>query len=110
MTPEQIDLVRRSFDAIWPVRRKLADVFYSKFFELAPDARRLFSDDMERQQLKLMDMIAAIVGALDQRELFQSLITHTGRQHAQFGVLFSVRGSADMGPGGAIRGCIYTGP
>ena len=86
MTPEQIDLVRRSFDAIWPVRRKLADVFYSKFFELAPDARRLFSDDMERQQLKLMDMIAAIVGALDQRELFQSLITHTGRQHAQFGV------------------------
>ena len=86
MTPEQIDLVQRSFDAIWPVRRKLADAFYSKFFELAPDARRLFPDDMERQQLKLMDMIAAIVGALDQRELFQSLITHTGRQHAQFGV------------------------
>ena len=33
-----------------------------------------------------MDMIAAIVGALDKRELFQSLITHSGRQHAQFGV------------------------
>ena len=33
-----------------------------------------------------MDMIAAIVGALDKRELFQSIIHHTGRQHAQFGV------------------------
>jgi hemoglobin-like flavoprotein len=33
-----------------------------------------------------MDMIAAIVGALDQRELFQSLISHSGRQHAQLGV------------------------
>jgi hypothetical protein len=33
------------------------EVFYSRFFELAPDARRLFPDDMERQQLKLMDMI-----------------------------------------------------
>jgi hemoglobin-like flavoprotein len=33
-----------------------------------------------------MDMIAAIVGALDKRELFQSLISHSGRQHAQFGV------------------------
>jgi len=33
-----------------------------------------------------MDMIAAIVGALDKRELFQSIIVHTGRQHAQFGV------------------------
>jgi len=42
---------------------------------------------MERQHLKLMDMIAAIVGALDKRELFQSIIIrHTGRQHAQFGV------------------------
>jgi hemoglobin-like flavoprotein len=41
---------------------------------------------MERQHLKLMDMIAAIVGALDKREIFQSIIRHTGRQHAQFGV------------------------
>jgi hemoglobin-like flavoprotein len=89
MTPEQIDLVRRSFDAIWPVRRKLANLFYSRFFELAPDARRLFPENMERQQLKLMDMIAAIVGALEQREMFQSLIRHTGRQHAQFGVQLS---------------------
>ena len=47
---------------------------------------RLFSDDMERQHLKLMDMIAAIVGALDQSELFQSLVNHSGSQHARFEV------------------------
>ena len=41
-----------------------------------------FPADLERQHLKLMDMIAAIVGALDQQKLFQSLIHHTGRQHA----------------------------
>src|SRR6476659_10641338 len=86
MTPEQVVLIRKSFDALWPVRRRLAEVFYSRFFELAPDAQRLFPDDIERQQLKLMDMIAAIVGALDKREIFQSIISHTGRQHAQFGV------------------------
>ena len=85
MTPEQVDLVRRSFDAIWPVRRKLAALFYSRFFELAPDAMPLFPNDMERQHLKLMDTIAAIVGALDKREMFQSIISHAGRQHAQFG-------------------------
>ena len=85
MTPEQVDLVRKSFDALWPVRRRLADLFYGRFFELAPDARALFSQDIARQQLKLMDMIAAIVGALDKREIFQSLISHSGRQHAQFG-------------------------
>jgi hemoglobin-like flavoprotein len=86
MTPERIELIRKSFDAIWPVRRKLAESFFSRFFELAPDAKRLFPDDLERLHLKLMDMIAAIVGALDQRELFQSIISYTGRQHAQFGV------------------------
>jgi len=86
MTPEQAELIRRSFDAIWPVRRKFANLFYRRFFELAPDAQNLFPRDMERQHLKLMDMIAAIVGALDQRELFQSIISHTGRQHARFGV------------------------
>jgi hemoglobin-like flavoprotein len=86
MTPERIELIRKSFDAIWPVRRKLAESFFSRFFELAPDAKRLFPDDLERLHLKLMDMIAAIVGALDQRELFQSIISYTGQQHAQFGV------------------------
>ena len=84
LTPEQIDLVRKSFDSIWPVRRKLADLFYSRFFELAPDARHLFFGDMERQQLKLMDMIATIVGTLDRGEIFQSVISHSGRQHALF--------------------------
>jgi hypothetical protein len=64
MTPKQADLIRHSFDAIWPVRRKVAELFYRRFFELAPDAQRLFPSDMERQHLKLMDMIAAIVGAL----------------------------------------------
>jgi len=86
MTPKQADIIRRSFDAIWPVRRKVAQLFYRRFFELAHDAERLFPSDMERQHLKLMDMIAAIVGALDERELFQSIIRHTGRQHADFGV------------------------
>jgi hypothetical protein len=37
MTPEQIDLVGKSFDALWPFRRKLAEQFYGRFFELAPD-------------------------------------------------------------------------
>ena len=86
MTPKQIELVRKSFDALWPFRRKLAEQFYGRFFELAPDTRRLFPNDMERQQLKLMDTIAAIVGTLDERELFQSIISHTGRKHADFGV------------------------
>ena len=86
MTPEQADLIRKSFDAMWSMRGDIADLCYSRFFELAPDAKDLFRSDMERQRVKLMDMIAALVGTLDQRELFQSLATQSGRQHARFGV------------------------
>ena len=100
MTPAQVDLVRSSFDALWPARRKLAEEFYRRFFALAPDARGLFSDDMERQRAKLMDALAALVGGLDNHEVLRSIIAHTGRQHAQIGVQpahFVAFGEALMG-------------
>jgi len=86
VTPDQAVLIKKSFDAMWPVHRNIADLCYRRLFELEPGARALFHDDMDRQRLKLMDMIAALVGALDQQELFQSLIEHSGRLHAGFGV------------------------
>jgi hemoglobin-like flavoprotein len=86
MTPEQAALIRTSFDAIWSNRRAFAEHTYNRFFTLDPDARALFSQDMERQRIKLMDMVAALVGTLDRRDLFQSLIAQSGRQHAGFGV------------------------
>ena len=48
MTPEQIDIIRKSFDAMWSMRGDIADLCYSRFFELAPDAKDLFRSDMER--------------------------------------------------------------
>jgi hemoglobin-like flavoprotein len=86
MTPEQVSLITQSFDEMWPIRRNLAASFYNRFFAIAPDARHLFPDDMQRLHVKLMDTIAAIVGALDNRALFQSIISHTALQHARFGV------------------------
>jgi len=85
MNTEQLDLVRRSFDAMWPMRRDLALAFYARFFELDPDVRRLFPSDMERLHVKLMDAIAAIVGALDDRELLRGIVGQAGREHARFG-------------------------
>jgi hemoglobin-like flavoprotein len=86
MTPEQVDLIRNSFDAMWSMNRDIGDLCYNRFFELAPEARVLFPSDMERQRIKLMNMIAALVGSLDQPGMFESLVTHSGRQHAKFGV------------------------
>jgi hypothetical protein len=51
IAPEQARLIRRSFDAIWPFRRKFADLLYRRFFELAPDAERLFPGDLDSRRL-----------------------------------------------------------
>ena len=61
MTPEQVDLIRKSFDAMWLMRGDIADLCYIRFFELAPDAKDLFRSYMERQRVKPMDMVAALV-------------------------------------------------
>jgi hemoglobin-like flavoprotein len=86
MTPEQVKLIKTSFDAMWPLSGDIAELCYSRFFELAPEAKSLFKNDMALQRAKLMDMIAALVGSLDQHGLFQSIITNSGRHHARFGV------------------------
>jgi hemoglobin-like flavoprotein len=89
VTPAEAHLIRKSFDEMGSIRRNFAVKFYDRFFEAMPDARCLFPNDMEKQYLKLMDTIAALVGALDNDALFQSIIGHTARQHARFGVTSS---------------------
>jgi len=85
-TAEQLGQVRESFEAMGLARRKVAEAFYQRFFELVPGARSMFPQDMERLHLKLMDTIAALVGALDNPDVFQSIINQVGRHHARFGV------------------------
>jgi hemoglobin-like flavoprotein len=85
-TAEEIGQIRESFDAMGLARRKIAEAFYQRFFELLPEARSMFPQNMERLHLKLMDTIAALVGALDNPDMFQSIIDQIGRQHARFGV------------------------
>jgi hemoglobin-like flavoprotein len=85
-TAEEIGRIRESFDGMGLARRKVAEAFYQRLFEIMPAARAMFPQNMERLHLKLMDTIAALVGALDNPDMFQSIIDQIGREHARFGV------------------------
>ena len=85
MTPEQIQLVRQSWDALWPKWNQFADKVYNRLFELTPDALPLFSADLGPQKIKLMDTMTVIVGYLDNPGMFHSIVSHSGRQHHRFG-------------------------
>jgi hemoglobin-like flavoprotein len=86
MAPDQITLLRASFDKLWPVNQRFAEIFYARLFELEPHARSLFSADLTAQKTKLTGMLATIVGAADQPEMFASIVENLGRRHALFGV------------------------
>ena len=52
MTPEQLFLVESSVAALGPVLDDVVAAFYDRLFELAPDTRVLFGDDLVVQRGK----------------------------------------------------------
>lgn len=54
-----------SFRLVVPLAETVADLFYRKLFELRPEYRSLFKQDMEPQKRKFVAMLAFIVKALD---------------------------------------------
>jgi hemoglobin-like flavoprotein len=57
--------IRRSWDLVLPITDTVADLFYHRLFEIAPQYRGLFKQDMEPQKRKLIAMLAFIVKSLD---------------------------------------------
>jgi hemoglobin-like flavoprotein len=88
-TDEQIAQIHKSFDSIWPLHREITKTFYQRFFELVPDARRMFPDEMDGRRRKLMGAIAALVGTLDHPEMFRPVGSAVDRWHGLLGVTSS---------------------
>ena len=57
--------IRDSWRLVVPIAETAADLFYKKLFDLRPDYRRLFPDDMTSQKRKLLSMLAFVVKSLD---------------------------------------------
>ena len=86
MTPEEIVLVKESWDKIVPIADKAAEIFYQRLFELDPALEPLFKNDMAKQRKMLMQMISKSVRSLDQLESLIPTLQELGRRHAGYGV------------------------
>lgn len=65
LTGAQKQAIRRSWELVVPIADTAADLFYKRLFEIAPQYRRLFKQDMKAQKRKLVAMLAFIVKAID---------------------------------------------
>lgn len=86
MNPLAIDRVKQSWALVLPIAPQAADLFYAHLFALDPALQPLFKGDMRAQGQKLMQMIGAAIGKLDELETLVPILQGLGRRHAGYGV------------------------
>ena len=86
MTPEQVTMVQDSFKKVVPIAGTAADLFYNRLFEIAPEVRPLFPDDLAEQKKKLIAMLATAVTNLHQVGTIIPAVEVLGKRHAGYGV------------------------
>src|SRR5258708_34437886 len=64
MTPKQVALVQDSFGKVALISEAGAVLFYDRLFDIAPQMKAMFPDDMIEQRRKLMAMLAGVVKGL----------------------------------------------
>ena len=86
MTPQQIELVQTSFEKVLPIAGTAADLFYGRLFEIAPEVRSMFPQDMKEQKIKLMSMLGTAVTNLHKLEMILPAVKDLGQRHKGYGV------------------------
>jgi len=111
MTPEQVVLVKSSWEKVVPISDKAAELFYGKLFELDPSLKSLFKGDMTEQGKKLMKMVNTAVNGLDRLNDIVPAVQQLGIRHIQYGVKdehYDTVGAALLWTLGAGLGELFT--
>jgi hemoglobin-like flavoprotein len=86
MTPQQKELVQKTWTMVVPIADTAAELFYGRLFELEPSYRAMFRHDMTEQGKKLMKTINIAVTALDDVEPLIPVLKKMGADHVGYGV------------------------
>lgn len=86
MTTTEIALVQNSFELLVPNAHEVALKFYERLFELAPQLRPLFKDDMFDQAMKLIEMLSYAVSSLDDLDSLVPALQDLAQRHVRYGV------------------------
>jgi len=78
--------IRESFEEIQTIAAPLAHLFYGRLFVMDPSAKHLFKNDIRSQGAKLMEMLGAVVNALDRFDTLLPVLRELGHRHSVYGV------------------------
>jgi hemoglobin-like flavoprotein len=87
MTPDQKRLVQATWAQVAPMADATTELFYRRLIAIDPAIHKLFrGTDMAEQRRKLQQMMAVIVGGLDNVGALVSTVEDLGRRHIGYGV------------------------
>lgn len=86
ITEAQIALVQSSFVHVLPIADTAGQLLYGRIFELAPETRSLFDDDIAPQARRLMTAVKAAVDGLGNLEQIAPFLVKLGARHVRYGV------------------------
>lgn len=81
MSPEQKKLVHESFRKALKKREDFSEYFYACLFDIAPELKPMFRDDIETQAHNFMRMVSLGVVSLKDGESITPEFEALGRQH-----------------------------
>ena len=87
LTSGEIDLVQSSFAKIVPIADLVAELFYKRLFEIAPEVRPLFHDDLRNQGRKLMATLSLVVGSLKNFDAVMPAVKALAVKQLGFGIV-----------------------
>ncbi len=87
MTPKQVALVQDSFAKVALTSDAAAMLFYNRLFDIAPQMRAMFPDNMIDQRRKLMAMLAGVVKGLGNLEQVLPAAGALAKRHEHYPVV-----------------------
>jgi hemoglobin-like flavoprotein len=86
MTPQQQQIVQKTFPQLEKHEDRLADLLYQELFRLEPKAKALFRGDMPEQQKKLMRMLRVAVENINNQTELHPMLYNLGMIHQSYGI------------------------
>jgi hemoglobin-like flavoprotein len=87
MNPQTIVLVQKSFKVVASIADEVGPMFYTRLFDIRPELRPLFADNVEPQARKLVQMLAMVVNGLHRLDALTPAIEDLARRHVDYGVV-----------------------
>ena len=86
MKATEIKIIENTFHLILPISDAAGKLFYLKLFELDPNLKNYFSNDMFHQEIKFMNLVENAVHFINDMSLLRPNLKAIGTHHADCGI------------------------